>query len=217
VREEDIHEVIRLLREEVARLREPAVTRVSRSRDPFKVLVSCLISLRTKDEVTGEASARLFEAADTAERMANLTERKIEKLIYPAGFYRVKARNIREISRRVSREYGGRVPDTIDELLNLPGVGRKTANLVVSQGYGKPGICVDTHVHRISNRLGYVHTRTPKETEFALREKLPPEYWTDFNDLLVTYGQNVCTPVSPRCSICTLSELCDRVGVERSR
>ena len=217
MREEDIHEVIRLLREEVARLREPAVTRVSRSRDPFKVLVSCLISLRTKDEVTGEASARLFEAADTAERMANLTERKIEKLIYPAGFYRVKARNIREISRRVSREYGGRVPDTIDELLNLPGVGRKTANLVVSQGYGKPGICVDTHVHRISNRLGYVRTRTPRETEFALREKLPPEYWTDFNDLLVTYGQNVCTPVSPRCSICTLSELCDRVGVERSR
>jgi endonuclease-3 len=217
VEDEDIHQVIRLLRREVGRLREPAVTRVSRSRDPFKVLVSCVISLRTKDEVTGEASARLFEAADTAERMGNLTERKIEKLIYPAGFYRVKARNIREISRRITREYGGRVPDTIDELLTLPGVGRKTANLVVSVGYGKPGICVDTHVHRISNRLGYVRTRTPRETEFALRDKLPPKYWIDFNDLLVTYGQNICTPVSPRCSICGLAALCDRVEVERSR
>jgi endonuclease-3 len=217
VKDDDIHRIVRLLREEVARLREPAVTKVSRQRDPFKVLISCVISLRTKDEVTGKASARLFEAADTAERMADLPESRIEKLIYPAGFYRVKARNIREISRRVAREYGGRVPDTIDELLTLPGVGRKTANLVVSLGYGKPGICVDTHVHRISNRLGYVRTRTPKETEFALREKLPPAYWLDFNDLLVTFGQNICTPVSPRCSYCRLEPLCDRVGVARSR
>jgi endonuclease-3 len=217
VKDESIHRIVQLLREEVDRLREPAVTRVSRQRDPFKVLISCVISLRTKDEVTGEASARLFEAADTAERMAELPESRIEELIYPAGFYRVKARNIREISRRVTGEYSGRVPDTIDELLTLPGVGRKTANLVVSMGYGKPGICVDTHVHRISNRFGYVRTRTPKETEFVLREKLPPEYWMDFNDLLVTYGQNICTPVSPRCSICRLQPLCDRVGVERSR
>ena len=212
-----IHEVIRILREEVASLREPAVTQVSRQRDPFKVLISCIISLRTKDEVTRESSLRLFEAADNPDKMSGLTEKRIEKLIYPAGFYRVKAKNIREISRRIANEYHDRVPDEIDELLKLPGVGRKTANLVVSMGFGKPGICVDTHVHRISNRLGYVRTKTPKETEFALRGKLPPQYWMDVNDLLVTYGQHICTPTSPYCSTCRLAPYCDRVGVERSR
>ena len=212
-----IHDVVRILREEVGKLREPAVTQVSRRRDPFQVLISCIISLRTKDEVTRESSLRLFEVAGNAEEMSRLPEKRIEKLIFPAGFYRVKARNIREISRRIENEYHGRVPDEIDELLKLPGVGRKTANLVVSLGFGKPGICVDTHVHRISNRLGYVRTKTPKETEFALRDKLPPDYWMDFNDLLVTYGQNICTPISPHCSTCRLAHYCDRVGVERSR
>jgi endonuclease-3 len=217
VKDSYIHDVVRILREEVGKLREPAVTQVSRRRDPFQVLISCIISLRTKDEVTRESSLRLFEAAPTAEEMSRLPEKRIEKLIFPAGFYRVKARNIREISRRIENEYHGNVPDEIDELLKLPGVGRKTANLVVSMGFGKPGICVDTHVHRISNRLGYVRTKTPKETEFALRDKLPPEYWMDVNDLLVTYGQNICTPVSPHCSTCRLAPYCDRVGVERSR
>ncbi len=217
MKDEMIHEVIRILREEVASLREPAVTQVSRQRDPFKVLISCIISLRTKDEVTRESSLRLFEAADNPDKMSGLTEKRIEKLIYPAGFYRVKAKNIREISRRIANEYHDRVPDEIDELLKLPGVGRKTANLVVSMGFGKPGICVDTHVHRISNRLGYVRTKTPKETEFALRGKLPPQYWMDVNDLLVTYGQHICTPTSPYCSTCRLAPYCDRVGVERSR
>ena len=217
MKDEMIHEVIRILREEVASLREPAVTQVSRQRDPFKVLISCIISLRTKDEVTRESSLRLFEAADNPDKMSGLTEKIIEKLIYPAGFYRVKAKNIREISRRIANEYHDRVPDEIDELLKLPGVGRKTANLVVSMGFGKPGICVDTHVHRISNRLGYVRTKTPKETEFALRGKLPPQYWMDVNDLLVTYGQHICTPTSPYCSTCRLAPYCDRVGVERSR
>lgn len=217
MKDEMIHEVIRILREEVASLREPAVTQVSRQRDPFKVLISCIISLRTKDEVTRESSLRLFEAADNPDKMSGLTEKRIEKLIYPAGFYRVKAKNIREISRRIANEYHDRVPDEIDELLKLPGVGRKTANLVVSMGFGKPGICVDTHVHRISNRLGYVRTKTPKETEFALRGKLPPQYWMDVNDLLVTYGQHICTPISPYCSTCRLAPYCDCVGVERSR
>jgi endonuclease-3 len=217
VKDEMIHEVIRILREEVASLREPAVTQVSRQRDPFKVLISCIISLRTKDEVTRESSLRLFEAADNPNKMSGLTEKRIEKLIYPAGFYRVKAKNIREISRRIANEYHERVPDEIDELLKLPGVGRKTANLVVSMGFGKPGICVDTHVHRISNRLGYVRTKTPKETEFALRGKLPPQYWMDVNDLLVTYGQHICAPTSPYCSTCRLAPCCDCVGVERSR
>jgi endonuclease-3 len=215
--DEMIHEVIRILCEEVASLREPAVTQVSHQRDPFKVLISCIISLRTKDEVTRESSMRLFEAADSPDKMSGLTEKKIEKLIYPAGFYRVKAKNIREISRRIANEYHGRVPDEIDELLKLPGVGRKTANLVVSMGFGKPGICVDTHVHRISNRLGYVWTKTPKETEFALRGKLPPQYWMDVNDLLVTYGQHICTPISPYCSTCRLAPYCDRMGVGKSR
>jgi endonuclease-3 len=217
VKDEAIHPVINILREEVAKLREPAVTQVSRQRDPFKVLISCIISLRTKDEVTGESSKRLFEVADDPFAMASLAQGRVEKLIYPAGFYRVKARNIREISRRIANDYGGKVPDEIDELLKLPGVGRKTANLVVSMGFGKPGICVDTHVHRISNRLGYVQTKTPKETEFALRDKLPPEYWMDVNDLLVTYGQNICTPISPHCSTCKLSPYCDRVGVTKNR
>ena len=217
MKDEMMHEVIRILREEVAALREPAVTQVSRQRDPFKVLISCIISLRTKDEVTRESSMRLFEAAGNAEEMSRLPEKRIEKLIFPAGFYRVKARNIREISRRIANEYHGSVPHEIDELLKLPGVGRKTANLVVSMGFGKPGICVDTHVHRISNRLGYVRTKTPKETEFALRGKLPPQYWMDVNDLLVTYGQHICTPISPRCSTCRLAPCCDRVGVGKSR
>jgi endonuclease-3 len=217
VKDEAIHPVIEILREEVAKLREPAVTQVSRQRDPYKVLVSCIISLRTKDEVTRESSKRLFQAAGDPAAMYSLSQSRIEKLIYPAGFYRVKANNIREISRILIAEYGGRVPDEIDDLLKFPGVGRKTANLVVSMGFGKPGICVDTHVHRISNRLGYVETRNPKETEFALRDKLPPQYWMDVNDLLVTYGQNICTPISPHCSTCRLAPHCDRVGVGKSR
>ena len=217
MKDETIHRVIEILRKEVAALREPAVTQVSRQRDPYKVLISCIISLRTKDEVTRESSKRLFKAAGDPETMSSLSQSRVEKLIYPAGFYRVKAKNIRDISRKIAVEYGGTVPDEIDELLKFPGVGRKTANLVVSMGFGKPGICVDTHVHRISNRLGYVKTRTPKETEYALREKLPPQYWMDVNDLLVTYGQNICTPISPHCSTCKLFPYCDRVGVGRSR
>jgi endonuclease-3 len=160
---------------------------------------------------------RLFSKGDTPQQMVRLLPTQIEKLIYPAGFYRVKARNIREISTRLIDTYGGRVPDSIEELLKLPGVGRKTANLVVTLGYGKQGICVDTHVHRISNRLGYVHTKTPEKTEFALREKLPEQYWIEYNDLLVTYGQNICTPISPHCSTCRLLPCCDREGVEKSR
>jgi endonuclease-3 len=208
---------MRILRAECARLDEPIVTEVSRDRDPFKVLISCVISLRTKDEVTRKSSMRLFKEGDTPQQLMRLLPAQIEKLIYPAGFYRVKARNIREISTRLIDEYGGRVPDSIDELLKLPGVGRKTANLVVTLGYGKQGICVDTHVHRISNRFGYVVTKTPEKTEFALREKLPAQYWIEYNDLLVTYGQNICTPISPHCSTCRLLACCDRVGVEKSR
>jgi len=149
--------------------------------------------------------------------MLKLSPRQIERLIYPVGFYRTKARVILGICRDLLDRFGGRVPDEIDDLLTLKGVGRKTANLVVTMGYGKPGICVDTHVHRISNRLGYVRTRTPEETEMALRAKLPKRYWIGYNDLLVTFGQNVCTPISPRCSTCPVRALCRRVGVRSFR
>lgn len=188
-----------------------------RRRDPFRVLIACLLSLRTKDETTGPASERLFALADTPAVMLRLSASRIERAIFPVGFYRTKARVILGVCRDLLEHFGSRVPDTIDELLTLKGVGRKTANLVVTVGFGKPGICVDIHVHRISNRLGYVRTRAPEETEVALRARLPRRYWIGYNDLLVSFGQNVCAPVSPKCSICPVRGLCPRVGVTRSR
>jgi endonuclease III len=187
------------------------------ARDPFRILISCLLSLRTKDKTTSEASARLFRLAHTPDALLKLPLKRIEKAIYPVGFYRTKAKAIHQICRRLIESYGGIVPDSIDELITLPGVGRKTANLVVTVGYGKPGICVDIHVHRISNRWGYVKTSTPEQTEQALRRTLPKRYWITFNDLLVPYGQNLCQPVSPFCSRCKIIDYCDRVGVTRSR
>ena len=214
----DIHRAMAILREEARSWRTPSVTVVAEaSRSPFKVLVSCIISLRTKDEVTTQASARLFDRAATPETMQELPVEEIARLIYPAGFYRNKAEQILQISRRLVAEYGGGVPEGLDELLSFRGVGRKTANLVVTLGFGKPGICVDTHVHRICNRWGYVATKTPDATELALRAQLPPEYWIEINDLLVAFGQNLCHPVSPRCSICRLGDLCSRIGVSQSR
>jgi endonuclease III len=185
--------------------------------DPFRVLVACILSLRTQDATTGPAAARLFGAADTPAAMLTLAARDIERLIYPVGFYRTKAHVILGLCRDLLERFGGRVPDDLDALLTLKGVGRKTANLVVTLGFGKPGICVDTHVHRISNRLGYVRTRDPDATEMALRERLPPRYWIGYNDLLVAFGQNVCTPISPRCSVCPVNALCRKVGVTSAR
>ena len=185
--------------------------------DPFRVLIACILSLRTQDTTTGPAAARLFALADTPAALLQLTPREIERAIYPVGFYRTKARVILGICHDLLDRLGGRVPDDIDGLLTLGGVGRKTANLVVTIGYGKPGICVDTHVHRISNRLGYVRTRTPEETEMALRATLPRRYWIGYNDLLVAFGQNVCAPISPHCSTCPVRALCPRVGVTSSR
>jgi endonuclease-3 len=183
------------------------------SRDPFQVLVSCLISLRTKDEVTGEASARLFRLARTPRTMVDLSASTIARTIYPAGFYRTKARTIREICRTLIGRHGGQVPATMEELLALKGVGRKTANLVLTIGFGKPGICVDTHVHRISNRLGIVETKTPEQTEVTLRQVLPRQHWIPYNDLLVTFGQNLCKPISPLCSTCPVHDDCPQLGV----
>ncbi len=213
-----IHQVMATLRQECRQWDPPAVTVVAEQlRTPFTVLISCVISLRTKDAVTAAASARLFaEAADPA-ALLSLREEKIAQLIYPAGFYRTKARQIRDICQTLQDAYGGKVPAQLDRLLALKGVGRKTANLVVTLGYGLPGICVDTHVHRITNRWGYVTTRTPDETETALRAKLPSEYWITINDLLVCYGQHHCLPRSPFCSSCRLAGWCERRLVERSR
>jgi len=185
--------------------------------DPFRVLIACILSLRTQDTTTGPAAQRLFALADTPKDLLTLSPRVIERAIYPVGFYRTKARVVLGIARDLLERFAGRVPDDIDALLTLNGVGRKTANLVVTMGYNKPGICVDTHVHRISNRLGYVRTRSPEETEMALRATLPRRFWIDYNDLLVGFGQNVCTPISPHCSRCPVRALCRRVGVTSSR
>ena len=209
--------IARLLRE-APRWRPTALADVAeRSRDPFRVLIACLLSLRTKDETTGPASERLFVLADTPEAMLRLSPRQIERAIFPVGFYRTKARVVLGVCRDLIERFGSTVPDSIDVLLTLHGVGRKTANLVVTQAFNKPGICVDTHVHRISNRLGYVKTGTPEETETALRARLPRRYWIGYNDLLVSFGQNMCLPVSPRCSQCPVGRACPRVGVKHSR
>ena len=186
-------------------------------RSPFHLLVSCVISLRTKDEVTHEASGRLFALAETPAELAVLDETSIAEAIYPAGFYRTKAAQLKKIGRILDSEHGGAVPADEDALLELPGVGRKTANLVLGLGFGIPAICVDTHVHRISNRLGLVSTKTPDGTEKSLQPVLPEDLWIDINDLLVTFGQNQCHPTSPRCSTCPLDDLCPRIGVVRHR
>jgi len=196
----------------------PSVSAVAREdSDPFRVLVATMISLRTKDEVTSRAADALLAAAPTPAALAALPESRIERLIYPAGFYHTKARALRAASRIILSEHGGRVPPDMDALLALPGVGRKTANLVRNLGFGLLGICVDTHVHRISNRMGWVSTRSPEQTEQALMKVLPRRYWITINELLVRYGQSVCTPLSPHCSVCPVSRWCRKVGVGRSR
>ena len=218
VSNQNIDKVIGILKKEMRDLPDPSVTLVGKKwKDPFLVLISCILSLRTKDGTTLPASERLFRAATTPQDMLRLKPREIEKLIYPVGFYRTKARVILGICRDVLKKFDGRVPNDLDALLTMKGVGRKTANLVLTEGFGLPGICVDTHVHRISNRLGYVRTKAPYDTEMMLREKLPPKYWIDYNALLVTWGQNICKPVSPLCSRCGIRGFCPRKGVGKSR
>jgi endonuclease-3 len=186
-------------------------------RDPYRVLISCLLSLRTKDETTAGASKRLFAKAKNPKQLAALPIRQIEKLIYPVGFYKTKAKRIKDIANILIKKYNSKVPDDLDELLKLHGVGRKTANIVITIAFKKHRVAVDTHVHRISNRLGYVNTKTPEKTEFALRKKLPKRHWLIYNDLLVTWGQNICRPISPLCSKCKIRPYCNRVRVRTSR
>lgn len=214
----DMADIIPLLVEELKNSAMPIVSHLAEEqRDPFTILISTLISLRTKDEVTAAATQRLFCLADSPTQMLALAPETIAQAIYPAGFYRNKARTILAVCRKLVDQYNSHVPDTIEMLLALPGVGRKTANLVLTLGFNKEGICVDTHVHRISNRLGYVRTKTPEQTEFALRGKLPHEYWIAYNTLLVAFGRRTCRPVSPLCSSCPIRDYCDRVGVTKSR
>ncbi len=185
--------------------------------DPWEVLAACLLSLRTKDATTAGAVKRLFARARTPEALLALPEREIAELIYPVGFYRTKARVLRSVARAIREKHGGKVPDDLDALLELDGVGRKTANLVLTQAFKKPGICVDTHVHRIMNRWGYVRTRSPDETEQALRKKLPPRWWIPVNPVLVAFGQGICGPISPLCSRCPVEGLCPKKGVKHRR
>ena len=216
MREEDIHSVISLLRKETAKWEAPIVGRIS-SKDPFRVLISTLLSSRTKDDITEKACNRLFAKADTPEKMYKLTETEIARLIYPVGFYKTKAKNIKSLCKQLLEKFGGKVPSKMESLLTLKGVGRKTASLVITLGFQKQGICVDTHVHRISNRLGLIKTKNPIETEKLLKAKLPSRYWRQYNKLMVSFGQHICRPLSPFCSKCVIRTYCDRVGVKKSR
>jgi endonuclease-3 len=211
----NMQHIVRILRKEIKQWPLPAIGHYVET--PFTVLISCILSLRTQDRTMNAASERLFAIANTPEKMLATRVSVIQKAIYPVAFYRVKAGTIHAICEQLMSQYAGAVPSKMEQLLELPGVGRKTANIVVTLAFRKAGIAVDTHVHRISNRLGYVITKTPDETEMALRKKLPRRYWIVFNDLLVAYGQNLCKPISPFCSRCKIATYCRRVGVTVSR
>jgi endonuclease III len=203
-----------ILRQEYARHEAPIVDLIEiKTEDPFKVLVATILSARTRDETTAEVSDRLFRVVRRPADFRRFTQSQLERLIFPIGFYRTKARHLRRLPDALDTLFGGRIPDGIEDLCRLPGVGRKTANLVRSVAFDKPAICVDVHVHRISNRLGLVRTRTPFETEMALRRKLPVRYWKTWNSYLVSYGQTVCLPRRPRCGLCLIRALCPRIGV----
>jgi endonuclease-3 len=215
-----IDNIFKLLKQQLRMYKQPIVSRKKKEipDTPFVTLISCLLSLRTKDEVTAQASHRLLTKYNTPEKIIRLTEKQVETLIYPVGFYKTKAKRIREISRVLLEKYQGNVPDDFDELLTLKGIGRKTANIVMVYGHKKRGyLPIDTHCHRIPNRLGWIKTKSPEDTEYALKKILPSEYWSDFNDLFVTFGQTICVPISPFCSRCAVERYCKKVGVSISR
>jgi len=218
MQDRQISNVIKILQKELAVGTMPIVSHLAADqRNPFVILISTLLSLRTKDEVTAVATERLLEIAATPEEMVGIPLTKIEKAIYPVGFYHVKARTIHSVCRELIERFDSQVPANLDDLLSIKGVGRKTANLVVALAYGMDAICVDIHVHRISNRLGYIKTGTPEKTEFALRDKLPRRYWIIYNTLLVAFGRRTCKPVSPLCSQCPVYKYCGRMGITKSR
>jgi len=218
MQDSQINDVVEILQKELTAEVMPVVSSLADARcDPFVILISTLLSLRTKDEVTAAATERLFRLAATPQEMLQVPPAKITAAIYPVGFYNVKANTIHQVCRELIERFSSKVPDNLDDLLSIKGVGRKTANLVIALGYGKEAICVDTHVHRISNRLGYVKTKTPEKTEYALREKLPRRHWIIYNTIMVSFGRKTCKPVSPLCSRCPVFKYCERVGVKASR
>jgi endonuclease-3 len=212
--------IFNLLKQQMAEYGQPIISQKKQNipDTPFVTLISCLLSLRTKDEVTEKASQRLLTKYHTPQKILQLTEKQIETMIYPVGFYKTKARRIKEISKTLLEKYQGKVPDEFDELLTLKGVGRKTANIVMVYGHKKHGyLPIDTHCHRIPNRLGWIKTHSPEDTESALKKILPSKYWDDFNDFFVTFGQKICVPISPFCSRCPIEQYCKKVGVSTSR
>jgi len=214
----NIDEIIKKVRESVKKYGNPVLERFNEKlNDPYRVLISCLLSLRTKDKTTESVTKNLFKTANTPEKILKLPVRKLKRIIYKTGFYNNKAKTIINVTKKILDEFGGRVPDNMDDLLSLPGVGRKTANLVLTVAYDKMGICVDTHVHKICNRWGYVRTKTPDETEMELRKKLPKKYWKKINNYLVLFGQNICLSVSPFCSGCPIASYCPKIKVKKSR
>ena len=202
-----IDEVVKIL-QDAKQPQSDFVKLMDNFKNPYLVLIACILSLRTNDKTTYPATLRMLELAKTPKDMKQVKIEDLAQAIYPVGFYENKAKQIIELSKTIDEELDGKVPDEIDELVKFKGVGRKTANLVLSLGFNKPAICVDVHVHRIFNRLGYIKTKTPEETEFALRKKLPEKYWIDINTLLVTHGQNVCKPIKPKCAECPISSYC---------
>jgi endonuclease-3 len=216
----DVDEIFKLLNKELNKYNTPVINRAKKdiADTPFNTLISCILSLRTKDEVTEQASLRLLKKYNTPEKILMLSEKRISELIYPVGFYKTKAKRLKEISKKLIDDYSSKVPEKIDELLKLKGVGRKTANIVMVYGHKKTGyLPIDTHCHRIPNRLGWIKTKTPEETEVALRKILPEKYWDDFNDLFVTFGQNICVPISPFCSTCPIEKYCKKINVKSNR
>lgn len=201
--------VITLVKKEVEKFQDPIVTEVGeRTRSPYQVLISCLLSLRTRDETTAKAVKRLLALAKTPEEMIKLSAKQIERAIYPVGFFRVKSRRIKQISKVLLENYKGKLPDSLEELLKLKGVGRKTANIVMVYGFHKEGLPIDVHCWRIPNRLGWINAKTPEKAEMALRKLIPKRYWHDFNDTFVTFGQNICKPVRPLCPQCPVTMYC---------
>lgn len=209
----DIDKVVKLLKD-ARQQRSDFVDLMDSFEEPFLVLISCILSLRTNDKTTYPATLRMLELGKTPEEFAKCDVKELEKAIYPVGFYTNKAKQIIELSKELVEKYNSKVPASIDELVKFNGVGRKTANLTLSRGFNMPAICVDVHVHRIFNRLGYVNTKNPEETEFALREKLPQKHWIDINTLLVTHGQNICKPINPKCNECPIFEYCAKVNIK---
>ena len=215
-----IDEIFQLLGKELKKYNQPVVSKLKKGvkNNPFTTLISCILSLRTKDEVTEQASIRLLSKYDTPEKLLKLSEKQIESLIYPVGFFKTKAKRIKEISKTIIEEYSGIVPNTIEELLKLKGVGRKTANIVMVYGHKMHGyVPIDVHCHRIPNRIGWIKTNNPEETEFELKRILPEKYWDDFNNLFVTFGQKICVPISPFCSKCPIEIYCKKISVKKSR